>query len=119
MYFNLAPAVLAMSSGTYTVTRRSGPSYSAGRRVAPTGSSITIVASVQPASGLVVRRLPEGKRNREAMSVFAQTELKSAQAAQEPDLIAIDGGSFEVESVSRWNKLGNYYEAVVLRVDGT
>lgn len=119
MLFDLSNAITTLASGTYAVTRRSGSSYSAGRLVVGTGTAISIIASVQPATGLVVRRLPEGKRNREAMTLWTKTELKTAQAAQLCDLIVIDGGTFEVESVQRWAALGNFYECVVLRLDET
>lgn len=118
---DLSGAILMLSSGTYDAFRRVPeiPEYVRGVRQPSVTTTFTITASVQPASGLVVSRLPEGKRNRETMVVYTTVELVTAQLSNEPDLIHIDGGSFEVESCQRWDKLGNYWEAVVTRVPGT
>lgn len=116
---DLCDVVDLLASGTYVVRRRSPPAFVGGRKIPPTESAFSITASIQPASGQVVLRLPEGKRNREAMTVFCCVQLKTGELGQEPDLVAIDGGSFEVESVKRWAALGNYYEAIVTRRPGT
>lgn len=119
MIFDLSGAIATLGTGTYVVTRRVAAAPVGGRRAAPATSTISILASVQPATGLVVSRLPEGKRNREAMTLFTVTELKTAQDGNEPDLIVVDGGIFEVESVERWANAGNFYEVVLTRVPAT
>lgn len=116
---DLSDAVEYLESGDYDVTRRAPPTTVRGRKVPGTATTFPITASVQPASGLVIQRLPEGRRNRETMVVFTPTELKTEENTQEADVIAIDGGTFEVESVDRWAALGNYYRAVVTRRPGT
>lgn len=117
---DMCDVVDLLSSGSYSCIRRSPPAYVRGRRLKPAETLFTIEASVQPASGLEVQRLPEGKRNRETMVVFTCVELKTAEKdLQEPDLLSIDGGSFEVDSVQRWAALGNYYRAIVTRRPGT
>lgn len=117
---DLCDAVEMLESGTYTVKRRDPAGYVRGRRVPSLETIFDVDASVQPASGLEVQRLPEGKRNRETMVVFSCVELKTAQRGlQEPDILIIDGALFEVESVKRWAALGNYYRAVVTRTPGS
>jgi hypothetical protein len=116
---DMSDVIEMLASGTYTVTRRSPPAFLAGRRQPPIEAVFTTIGSVQPASGQVVDRLPEGKRNHEAMTMWCQVQLKTAEAGQEPDVVAIDGASFEVESCKRWAALGNYYEAVLTRRPGT
>jgi hypothetical protein len=118
--FPLDDAVLLLSSGSYEVTRRTAApglatSYVNGIRVPPQVSKFQITASVQPATGLDVQRLPEGKRNQESIKLFTPTELKSAERTQEPDLVAIDGASFEVQLCKRWDKLGSFFEVVLVR----
>lgn len=113
--FPLDSAVFLLASGSYTVTRRGASSYVAGVRVPPSSSTFQIIASVQPATGLDVQRLPEGKRNQESIKLWTPTELKSAERTQEPDLVAIDGASFEVQTCKRWDKLGNYFEVILVR----
>ncbi len=114
-YEDMSDAILLCSSGDYDVFRRSPIEYVAGRRATPAVTAIPITASVQPASGQVVQRLPEGKRDRETMVVYTQVELKIAGADQECDLIRVDSAMFEVESCQRWAKLGNFYECVITR----
>lgn len=116
---DLSDAVALLSTGSYVVTRRGPSGYSDGIRVPPDTEALTIVASVQPLSGQEVRRMAEGKRDREAMAVYTATELRGSGSAFEPDLIAIDGAVFEVDKVERWAAAGNYYRAVVLRKAGT
>lgn len=116
---DLCDVIDLLASGVYTVTRRSPPAYSGGRRLPPLQAVFTTRGSVQPASGLEIKRLPGGKSNRETMVIFSCIELKTAELGQEPDQIAIDGGVFEVESVQRWAALGNYYRAIVTRRPGT
>lgn len=118
---DLSGAVLMMNSGTYAGTRRTPqtPAYVGGVLQPFLEDTLEIVASFQPASGLTVDRLPEGKRNRETMEGYTMVELKSAETGGVPDLIYIDGGTFEVESVRRWDKLGNYWEVVLTRVPAT
>ncbi len=118
---DLSGAVLMCASGTYDGVRRTPPSPPniGGVRQPFNEEPLIIRGSVQPATGLQVERLPEGKRNREAMVVITPDKLRSLQDGDVPDLIYIDGGTFEVDSVQRWNLLGNFFEALVLRVEGT
>jgi hypothetical protein len=115
---DLADVVEALASGCYVVTRSAATPRVNGRRMAPVTVSFEIIASVQPASGREMDRLPEGLRSRETMNVFTRTELRSAHPSPgtEADRIAIDGAVFEVTSVRRWNRLANFYNATVVRV---
>lgn len=117
-YEDLSDAILICASGDYNVIRRAPPLYVAGRRQAPVQTVIAIIASVQPASGQVVQRLPEGKRDRETMMLYTQTLLKIAGATQECDIVFVDEAQFEVESCQRWARLGNFYECVITRKPG-
>lgn len=115
---DLSDVIELLASGCYVVTRRGVTTRVAGRRVAPVSTTFEIVASVQPASGRDIARLPEGQRSSEVMTIFTKTELRPAQPelGTEPDRVAIDGGVFEVASVQRWNKLGNFFKATAVRV---
>lgn len=113
---NLADTVASLASGTYTVTRYSASAYGTdGRLDAPTTSTFSILASVQPLTGRDLQRLPEGLRTAELLAVFTETELKTQGATQDPDSVSIDGFSYEVQTVDRWGTLGNYYRAVVAK----
>ncbi len=118
-FMDLSGAVLMLASGNYNVVRREPPVYVSGRRQEPAHTTIPIIASVQPASGFVVERLPEGKRDRETIMLYTRTRLQTANTVEEADFVYIDGGTFEVETVQRWNRLGNFYECVLTRRPGT
>lgn len=118
-FFDLSGAILMLSSGNYNVVRREPPVYVSGRRQAPAQTTIPIIASVQPASGFVVERLPEGKRDRETIMLFTRTRLQTANPNEEADLVYVDDGIFEVEACRRWNRLGNFYECVLTRRPAT
>jgi len=115
---DLSDVIEMLASGCYQVTRKAVTTRVNGRRVAPAVSTFEIIASVQPASGREVERLPEGLRSRETMTVYTRSELRPAQpeSGTEADRISIDGADFEVLSVRRWNKLANFFNATVVRV---
>lgn len=115
---DLSDVIELLQSGTYTVTRPNPTTLLNGRRVEPTSTTFEITASAQPASGRSIASLPEGLRSSESMDVFTRTELRQARpdASVEGDRISIDGAVFEVANVKRWNKLGNFYRATVVRL---
>lgn len=115
---DLSDVIELLQSGTYVVTRPGTTTMLNGRRVAPSSTTFDITASAQPASGRSIQRLPEGLRSTEAMDVYTTTELRQArpEAGVEADRIAIDDGVFEVQTVMRWNKLGNFYKVTATRV---
>lgn len=118
-YVDMSDAIVLTATNSYTVTRRTAAAPVGGIRVAPTTTTLTILASAQPASGQVIQRLPEGKRDRETMVLYTKTQLLVLDATHEPDLVAVDGGTFEVDSCKRWAAAGNFYEAVITRAPGT
>lgn len=108
--------IASLDTGSYVVTRRAAATYDTHGRAQPGGTStITIDASVQPASGRDLLRLPEGRRSIETRVVFTPTALLvGAQgAANEADLIAIDGKTWEVQQVETWPGAVGYYRAIV------
>lgn len=121
MIEDLSDVILELASGTYDVFRRTAPMppYVRGVKQPAIETVFTATMSVQPASGLVVQRLPEGKRNRETITIFSPVELKTADSNVEPDEVRIDGGIFEVESVKRYDLLAGYWECVATRTPGS
>lgn len=109
--------VISNFGATITGTRRTTAGYgSDGRLDAPSTSSLSLVAVVEPAGGRDLQRLPEGMRTREVKAVWTATALKSADATYEPDLLTIEGASWEVQNVENWSTHGNYYRALVVKV---
>lgn len=113
---DFSSVVLSFAS-SYTVIRRSPSAFgSDGRLDAPSTSTLSVRACVQPVTGRDLQRLPEGLRTQEILAVYSMTELYTQGTSQAPDLISIDGDSYEVQSVERWGNLGAYWKAIVLKV---
>lgn len=116
---DLSDAVALLASGSYVVRRRAARALVDGRaRDLDPATLSSIVASVQPASGREIDRLPEGLRDREVMALFTSASLEAAKPSLglPGDVVEIDGFDFEVASHERWTALGNFSRYVVVRV---
>lgn len=110
----------ALETGTYTVTRKPAGSYVAGvwTKGQPSQTlTFSIVASIQPASGKELLRLPEGRRTEETRVVYSKTELQPGGQAQpfSADLLTIGGESWEVQNVMPWFDGTGYWKAIIQR----
>lgn len=116
---NPADLINDFATGTYAVTRRAAATFdSRGRAVAGGTVPLTITASVQPAKGRDLLRLPEGRRSNETRVVFSATQLLVGEqaASNESDLISIDGQTWEVQHSESWRLPGGdapYWRAIV------
>lgn len=114
---NLSSVIASFVTGTYTVTRRSASAYGTdGRLDAPTTSTFTVPACVQPLTGRELEKLPQGMQTAELLSIWSPIELRTQGTGQDPDLVAIDGDTWEVQKVERWNTLGAYWRAILAKV---
>lgn len=109
---------------TLTVTRRGASQVVRGRVVAPAPTTLTIAASVQPASGRDLLRLPEGRRTTETRVIYTTTQLLvGAQGgANEADLVQLDGNTWEIQMVEVWRPdpsfdAPSYFRCVVQSVN--
>lgn len=97
----------------YTVTRYKARSTTDGEadplRVETT---ITIVAAIQPASGRDLLRLEEGQRLSEVIVLWTKTPLYSHRQGYPPDTLVYKGEVYQIESIERWDDMGNFYEAL-------
>lgn len=107
------------STSLYQVTRRALATAVRGRASPPSTSTVPITASVQPASGRDLLRLPELQRSNETRVVFTSTPLMIAGEGVPfmSDLVAIDGRLWEVQHVESWEASpmtdGAYYRVIV------
>jgi hypothetical protein len=92
------------SSGLYTVTRRQSGSFLRGIAQATTDATFTITASIQPASGKDLLRLPEGRRADETRTLYTATQLYTGDQGlgYEADLISLNGELWEVQHIEDW-----------------
>lgn len=113
---DMSDVVDSMITDAYAVTRRTPSSYVDGRLQASTDTVFEILASVQPATGRDLQRLPEGMRTAETRVIYTTSELLTQGASQDPDIIAIEGFAYEVQTVEQWVQVGNYYKALAQKM---
>ncbi len=99
---------------SYTVTRVAAGSTTAGRYTAGASSSVTIVGSVQPVTGRLLKVLAEGQRADEARVLYTTTQLFTRTPTNEPDRVTIDSELWEVFRVDRWQHFGETHYIVML-----
>lgn len=92
------------SNGLYTVTRRQSGNILRGVAQPTTDVTFTITASLQPASGQDLLRLPEGRRANETRVLFTATSLYTGDQglSYEADWVQVDGEQWEVQHVESW-----------------
>lgn len=115
---NLSSVITNLGATNYTVTRLASNGYTDGRRNAPTSSTLTILAMVQPVTGRELDRMPEGLQDKEVRAVWTVADLKVTVAGgeHEPDVITIDGFAYQVQSVDDWSTLGSYRRYIAAKV---
>lgn len=106
------------SNGLYTVTRRQAGTVLRGIVQATTDATFTITASIQPASGKDLLRLPEGRRSDETRTLFTATQLYVGDQGDdyECDLVSVDGQLYEVSHVEdwlQWAGLAPFYRCLI------
>lgn len=116
--------MIDITTGTYEVERatQGGQWGDDGRFQRGSSSFFDIDASIQPATGNMIKQLPEHRRNSESIVIFSEERLftsdeKSQKAA---DVITYDGKKFEVFIVKKWSDFTdiNHYESIAVMVDG-
>ncbi len=106
---------------TVTRYRRGAGSYVAGEWVDGTLTTSSLTASVQPAGGQDLLRLPESLRTRDAVKVFVGPgELRTAdeRTGLAADRILHEGEEYEVVGVEEFTATQMpHVEAMAVRVD--
>lgn len=112
-----AALIRRMNGQPLTVTRRGAGVVTNGIVAEGPSSTLPIVAGVQPASGRDLQRLPEGRRSTATLVLYTVTPLLvgNAGAANEADVVTIDGEEWEVQHVEHWRRSG-YYRVIVQAV---
>jgi hypothetical protein len=115
--FDSADLIESFATGTYTVTRRAAAAFVIGRAGTPGTSTLAIRASVYPATGRDLQRLPEGRRSLETRTLHTTTQLLVAtEGGNNCDLVTIDGQQWEVQMCETWPSAPNLaFKAIVQR----
>lgn len=102
---DIAGLIASFATGTYTVTRTATSSYASRGRAAPGAvTTFSISAAVCPITGNDLKRLPEGFRASEAVTIFTSTQLTVGGQVEdfEADVVTIDGSPWQVNHVETW-----------------
>jgi len=101
---NVAGLISRFATGTYTVTRTARGNTVRGRVQTGTQTTFTITASISPATGNELLKLPEGRRAVETRALFTNTLLRLGGQGEafEADSVTIGSESWMVCHVERW-----------------
>jgi hypothetical protein len=108
---DLSGAITNLASDSISVSRPAAATYDSKGRLVNNGTASTFSAraSVQPATGKDLLRMPEGLRTTDLQAIFCATELKTG------DLVTLPEGVYQVQHVEVWARSGNFYRAVASR----
>ena len=114
---SLLDSIADFATGTYTVTRSTLAGYSSdGYIQAPSTSTLSIVASIQPLSGRDLLILTDAERAEETRWLYTVTPLLTLAATNEPDVVSVDGVAWVVKTIERWDDPdGTFYRCKIAR----
>ncbi len=116
----LTDSILNLANTVITITHRTESPRLLGRTQPPVTATVSAKASVQPARGLDLQRLPEGKGTQDLISVWTLEEIRMGDVGSGilPDLILYQGSTYEAEHLEPWvNHLGvTYYVGLARKV---
>lgn len=96
-----------------TLTRYGAGSYVAGEWVEGAETEIEIRASIQPAKGRDLDRIPEGRTLAGVVKLITSSELQAGGENTNPDRFTWSGSEYEIMYVDHWkNGLITHYEAL-------
>ncbi len=119
---NTAALVASFATGSYSVARRTNASTATyGVIDDGTASTITITASVSPARGADLLKVPEGRRTDETRTIFTTTRLYVGDPADgyDADQITIAGVVYELVHLETWFDTrggATAYKAIAVRM---
>lgn len=114
---NLSGAIDALGTTTeLAITRRAAATYSNGRPVPGSTTSLEVVATVVPAGPEDVQLLPEGRRSERTLQLFTKVALQAPRVGGVAgDIATVDGEPYEVLRVEDWNDAGAFWRALAVR----
>lgn len=113
---NLSRLIDRFTTGTYTVTRASAANtYVDGVVVAGATTTVSVIGVVQPIPGKDLDRLPEGIRDNEVKYLWTKDELRCGPD-KVPDRVSVEGSTWQVEEVRKWDTMGAYWRAIIRKV---
>jgi hypothetical protein len=116
--FNLGRLVYALSEEV-ELRRHPSSAYDEHGRFVELDPEVSYIdAAVQPAAQKDLVQVPEGRKLKGGIKIFSTEQLftASVEDRRQPDKIVWQGDEYEIVTVNEWNKDGNYYRSLALRV---
>lgn len=115
-------SIASLSTGTYTVIRRATGTWANGRYTKnPNSSSFQVKAVVQPAfnmnriiGGRDLKHDEQGQHVTSVQLMYTTTELFTRTETHDPDEVVVDGATWTVTRVEKWNHTGRVFYKVVI-----
>lgn len=112
-------AITNLGNFTCSGVHRTEAARVAGRTVASVDTAFSFFASVQPAMGKDLKRLPQGRDAEDLIVIYTKSVLTigGPGTGKLPDLVSVDGSTYELQHVEHWKAFGSeYYKAIGLAV---
>lgn len=115
--------MIDITTGTYTVERYGpGKWLDTGKYERGILESFQMEASIQPATGNMIKILPEHRRSAETNVVYTESRLfiSDEKNQKASDVVIYDGKRFEVMNVKKWADITDipHYECLIVKEDG-
>lgn len=115
---SFADVINEFSTGTYTISRRTGGTWVDGRYTRASPTTLTATMSEQPLSGSDLETLDEGQSTNNVRKYYTTTELFSRKDNQDPDELSIDSETWIVINVETWKAPDEtFYKVLAMKVD--
>jgi hypothetical protein len=100
-----------------TFKRFPAGSYTTGRWNTQTPADVIIKAHIQPLTGKEKEEVPEGRREKAAIRIYAESLLKGVDDVNktQPDQVVYENINYEIYQVKNW--LDVWYRALALEVE--
>jgi hypothetical protein len=125
---SLLDSITSLATGTYTVTRRAAGTYVNGRYVkGPVTATLQVVAVEMPAfnmnriiAGRDLKHDDQGQYATSLRVLYTIDELYTRRAGFDPDEVQIDGSTWTVTRVEKWDHTGRVHYRVIVseKLDG-
>lgn len=112
-------SLIASFSEAIVISRKAAGTYASGVYVDGATTTINAAASVQPLSGREQLSLPELQHGKEVCKIYTSTPIYSVDesVAKKADIITLQGKSFEVQRVEKWEYSFSFYKALLVRLE--
>lgn len=114
---DLTDVIASFATGTYAVRRRASSTYTDGYLDPDSFTTLSVTGCLQPVTGRELQRMPEGWQDQEVQQLWSPIYLRTKQDDGAADVLEIDGVLWEVQKCERWDTLGAYWRAYMMKVE--